>query len=55
MVLVDAPMSVVIIAISYNFDHPLLLFGTLGTLWWFVESRSRDVFSAQQRATMPNS
>ncbi len=37
---VDMPMSVIILAISYNSDHPLVLFGTLGTLWWYLVSRA---------------
>lgn len=36
---VDFPMSLIILFISYSFDHPLLLFGTLGTLWWYLLSR----------------
>jgi hypothetical protein len=39
LLFIDAPMSVFIGAISYNFDHPLILFGTLGTLWWYMLSR----------------
>lgn len=43
MFLVDIPMSVIILAISYNFNHPLLLFGTLGTLWWYLISRAIEM------------
>ena len=39
----DTPMSVPIIALSYNYDHPLLLFGVLGTLWWYLLSRAADM------------
>jgi hypothetical protein len=39
LLLIDVPMSAFILAISYNFDHPLILFGTLGTLWWYLLGR----------------
>jgi hypothetical protein len=39
MLLVDFPMSAIVVAIIYNFDHPLLLYGVLGTLWWYLISR----------------
>jgi hypothetical protein len=35
---IDLPFSVVILAIAYNFQHPLVLFGILGTLWWYFVS-----------------
>jgi hypothetical protein len=41
--LIDVPMSAIIGAISYNFDHPLLLFGILGTLWWYLLSRGAEI------------
>jgi hypothetical protein len=34
----DAPASALIIALLYNFDHPLILFGVIGTLWWYLLS-----------------
>jgi hypothetical protein len=43
LALIDIPMSVIIIAISYSFDHPLILFGTLGTLWWYLLSRAAGI------------
>jgi hypothetical protein len=43
MFLIDIPMSVIILAISYNFNHPLLLFGALGTLWWYLLSRAVEM------------
>jgi hypothetical protein len=56
MMLIDVPMSVVIVAISYNFDHPLLLFGTLGTLWWYLLSRAAEMFFRRSPAqATPNS
>ena len=33
---IDAPASVLILALSYNHDRPLFLFGTIGTLWWYL-------------------
>jgi len=35
---VDAPASVFILALSYNHDRPLLLFGAIGTIWWYLLS-----------------
>ena|SRR2546425_8069205 len=52
MMLIDVPMSVIIVAISYNFDHPLLLFGSLGTLWWYLLSRAADMIGTRVFATI---
>jgi hypothetical protein len=49
MILIDFPMSVIMIAISYNFDHPLLIFGTLGTLWWYLLSRGAEIVFGKLR------
>ena len=38
MTKIDAPASVLVIALIYNFDHPLVLFGIIGTLWWYLLS-----------------
>jgi hypothetical protein len=38
MTMIDAPASVLVIALIYNFNHPLILFGIVGTLWWYVLS-----------------
>jgi hypothetical protein len=38
MTIVDVPASTVVIAMLYDFDHPLILFGVIGTLWWFLLS-----------------
>jgi hypothetical protein len=43
MLMADFPMSVIVVAIIYNFDHPLLLYGTLGTLWWYLISRTLEM------------
>jgi hypothetical protein len=50
MFLVDIPMSVIILAIAYNFDHPMILFGILGTLWWYLLSRAADMVIRWLRA-----
>lgn len=44
-------MSVIIVATGYNFDHPLVLFGTLGTLWWYLLSRAveKTVLTARRK------
>lgn len=54
LVVVDIPMSVIVIAISYSFDHPLLLFGTLGTLWWYLLSRAAEMIGSRVFAAMRN-
>ena len=46
----DVPMTVLIVALIYNYDHPLLLFGVLGTLWWYLLSRSADMLVRRLRA-----
>jgi len=38
MTIVDVPASVLVITFLYDFDHPLILFGTIGTLWWYLLS-----------------
>ena len=35
---VDYPISIFIMSALYTFDHPLVLFGTVGTIWWYVLS-----------------
>jgi hypothetical protein len=42
---IDFPVSIVAVAMMFRYDnhqiwfHPLLWFGTLGTLWWYFLSR----------------
>lgn len=36
--MVDFPASAFAMALSYNWDHPLVLFGAIGTLWWLMLS-----------------
>ena len=43
MMFVDGPTSVLIVAESYNWDHPLVLFGIIGTLWWYLLSRGAEI------------
>src|SRR6266581_2760568 len=47
MTMIDAPASVLVIALIYNFDHPLILFGLVGTLWWYLLSRAAEMISAR--------
>jgi hypothetical protein len=46
---VDYPMSVVIITAIFSFDHPFIVFGTLGTLWWYILSRAAFMLVAVLR------
>lgn len=43
LVHIDAPMSVLIVSALYAFDHPWIVFGTLGTLWWYLLSRGAEM------------
>ena len=43
MMFADLPASVLIMAEAYNFDHPLILFGIFGTLWWYLLSRGVEI------------
>jgi len=36
MTLADAPASIIVIAMLYDLDHPLIFFGIIGTLWWYL-------------------
>jgi hypothetical protein len=47
MMFVDLPASVLIVAEAYNFDHPLILFGIFGTLWWYLLSRGVEIIGAR--------
>jgi hypothetical protein len=38
MLWIDAPVSVFVLALAYSYDRPFLLFGTIGTLWWYLLS-----------------
>lgn len=35
---IDYPISIFITSLLYSFDHPLVLFGIIGTLWWSLLS-----------------
>jgi len=35
---IDYPISVFVVSALYSFDHPLILFGIMGTLWWYLLS-----------------
>ena len=41
---IDLPVSVLILSASYRFDHPLILFGAIGTLWWYMSSRLAEIW-----------
>jgi hypothetical protein len=43
MLMIDAPASVLIVALIYNFNHPLILFGVVGTTWWYLLSRAAEM------------
>ena len=36
--MIDFPPSAFAMALSYNWDHPLVLFGIIGTIWWLLLS-----------------
>jgi hypothetical protein len=56
--LMDFPASIMVVTLIYDFDHPLILFGIIGTLWWYVLSRAFEmagnmVWAAFQRRRVP--
>ena len=34
LVKLDFPVSVFVVSAIFTYDHPLILFGTIGTVWW---------------------
>ena len=48
LILIDFPVSLVGVVMMFLYDnnqilyHPLLWFGTLGTLWWYFLSRTAE-------------
>jgi hypothetical protein len=38
LIKIDYPISVFVVSALFSFDHPLILFGTVGTLWWYALS-----------------
>jgi hypothetical protein len=43
LMVADLPASALFLSIIYNFDHPLILFGIFGTLWWYLLSRVVEI------------
>jgi hypothetical protein len=35
---IDIPVSFLLFGLSYNFNHPPILYGLFGTLWWYLLS-----------------
>lgn len=54
LIIVDAPASVLIVTLIYSFDHPLIVFGTVGTLWWYLLSRGAEIWGTRLFATVRN-
>ncbi len=44
LVWIDFPASALILAVVFSFDHPALVFGIFGTLWWYFLSRAVDIW-----------
>ena len=38
MIKVDFPFSILLVALTWRLDVPVLWFGALGTLWWYIVS-----------------
>jgi hypothetical protein len=38
LIILDFPFSLLLVALLFRDDKPLLYFGILGTLWWYVLS-----------------
>jgi len=54
LTMIDAPASVLVIALIYNFNHPLILFGIVGTVWWYLLSRAAEMIGSRVFATIRN-
>lgn len=44
---VDIPASILVMGISYNFDHPFILFGIIGTFWWWVLGQIAEIVASK--------
>ncbi len=44
LVWIDFPASILILAATWSSDYPVLVFGILGSLWWYLVSRSVDIW-----------
>jgi hypothetical protein len=44
---IDLPVSAFIFAISYGFNHPLILYGVLGSFWWYLLSRAAEIIGTR--------
>jgi hypothetical protein len=50
LIWIDFPVSFVAVAMSWRNDQPLLWFGIVGTMWWYLVSWTAwRVFSARRR------
>ena len=38
LIVADFPFSIMMVGLMYRKDNPLLIFGILGTIWWYVLS-----------------
>ena len=38
LIVADFPFSLLLVGLLYRNDNPLIIFGLLGTLWWYVLS-----------------
>jgi hypothetical protein len=58
---VDLPFSFLLAPLMWGTLDPLLYFGTLGTLWWYLLSRAAEIWGGklvvtiQKRRSVPNS
>jgi hypothetical protein len=52
MLFIDIPVSGLLFGLSYNFNHPLILYGVIGTLWWYLLSRAVEIFGTRVLAAI---
>jgi hypothetical protein len=45
--MIDVPASLLAMFLGYYFDHPLILFGIIGTVWWYLLSRAIEIFATR--------
>ena|ERR1017187_1092677 len=47
MVIVDLPVSLLLLGLSWRWDNPLLWCVVLGTLWWYFLSRRNNRYGLE--------
>jgi hypothetical protein len=51
LIKIDYPASALIVSAVYSWDHPLILFATLGTVWWYLLGRLVEIVGGRLMST----